>query len=155
MKLVLVFVLQFFLADMVDDVADERARPGRRVEYLDVMVFQQLAEMCVEEVVRAFDHEADDLVGRIDDAKPVGGFRVVAFVECFIDCLQELLLLMVVGNGSARRVDRLVVMLDSPEGFLPHVGDEKLIDDSLKLLCHVVLAVEVRIVEDRVEDVGC
>lgn len=47
----------------------------------------------VAQQVGAFDHEADDLVGGIDNAQPVGGLGIVDLVEAFIDDLEELLLL--------------------------------------------------------------
>ena len=66
---------------------------------------QRLAEMLLAEPVGAFDHEAHDLVGRIDDAKPVGSLRVIDLVEILVDDLEEALLFRMAGDQRRRRAD--------------------------------------------------
>ena len=53
-----------------------------------------LAEMLLAQPVGALDHEAHDLVRRIDDAEPVGRLLVVDLVEVLVDDLEKCLLLV-------------------------------------------------------------
>ena len=56
------------------------------------------AEVLFAQPVGRLDHEAHDLVGRVDHAEPVGGLRVVDLVEVLVDDLEEGLLLVVAGD---------------------------------------------------------
>ena len=77
--------LRRLAAEMLQHLADERAGAGGGVEDLDVFVDQVSPEVLLAELVGAFDHEADDLVRRVDDAEAVGGFGIVDLVEVLVD----------------------------------------------------------------------
>ena len=54
---------QLRLRQVFDDLGDEGARPGGRVENFHALVAKSLAEMLVAQVVGALDHKAHDLLG--------------------------------------------------------------------------------------------
>ena len=91
-------------AEMLEQFADEGAGAGGRVEDFDVAGRSGLAEVLLAQPVGALDHEAHDLVRRVDDAEPVGGLRVVDLVEVLVDDLEEGLLLgwLVISAALAR-----------------------------------------------------
>ena len=93
-----VLVLQPVGGKVVDQVGDEGAGPGGRVQDLHVVIGQGLAEVLLQQVVSSADDEVHHLVGGVDHPQPVGGCRIVGGVEVLVDGLEELLLLGVVGD---------------------------------------------------------
>ena len=110
---VLVLQLLRLAAEVLEQLADEGAGAGGRVEDLDVVVDQVAAEVLLAQPVGAFDHEAHDLVRRVDDAQPVGGLGVVDLVEVLVDDLEEGLLLVVAGDLRGGGADGGVVGLQA------------------------------------------
>ena len=151
--LMLVFVREASLGQIVDNVADERAGTGSRIEYLHAAVVEPFAEMQVQEVVGALDHEFDRLIGRIYHTEAVGSFGIVAFVKYLIDHFQKLLLLVVIGYLRRSRIDRLVIMLYRPQRNPFNVAFEKCLYYHLQLTGDIILAVELRFAKDTIEDV--
>ena len=111
------------------------------------------AEVLLQQVVRAPDYEVDDLVGRVDDTEPVGGGRVVGFVEVLVDGLQEALLLGVVGDVVGGPADGAVVGAEPVYGLPTHVAGEEGVLQPVEPPRDVVLAVELVLGEDAQEDV--
>ena len=99
------------------------------------------------EPVRPVDHEAHDLVGRIDHAEPVGRLGVVDPVEILVDDLEEGLLFRV--GGDLRRIgaDRRVIGLDGLQRLLLHRAGEERAFQRVEFAGDVVLAVKIRVVE--------
>ena len=85
-----------------DQLGDEGARAGGGVEDFHALVAQRLAEVLEDQMVGALDHEAHDLIRRVDHAQAVGGLGVVGVVEILVERLEELLLLVVVGDLRRR-----------------------------------------------------
>jgi hypothetical protein len=56
--------------------------------------------MLLAEPIGAFDHEAHDLVWRINDAEAVGFLLVVDLVKVLVDDFEKILLLVMAGNGG-------------------------------------------------------
>ena len=77
------------------------------------LVDQVLAEVLLAQPVGALDHEAHDLVGRVDHAQPVGGLGVVDLVEVLVDDLEEGLLLVVAADLRRGGADGGVVGLQA------------------------------------------
>ncbi len=77
---------------MFQELDDQSACPRRWVKNLNVAVDQAFAEVLLAKPIGAFDHEAHNLVGRIDHPKPISCFRIVELVEVLVDLLQETLL---------------------------------------------------------------
>ena len=98
---VLVRELRRLAAKVLDQLADEGAGAGGRVEDVHVLVDQAAPEVLLAEPVGALDHEADDLVRRVDHAQPVGGLGVVDLVEVLVDGLEEGLLLVMAWRSRA------------------------------------------------------
>ena len=94
---------------VVDQVGDEGASPGGRVQDLHVVVGQGLAEVLLQQVVCATDDEVHHLVGGVDHAQPVRRRRIVGGVEVLVDGLEELLLLGVVGDLVSGAPDDSIV----------------------------------------------
>ena len=111
--LVLVLELGGLTAKVLEQLANEGARPGGRVEDLDVLVDQVAAEVLLAQPVGALDHEADDLVRRVDNAESVRSLGVVNLVEVLVDDLEEGLLLVVAADLRRRRADGGVVGLQA------------------------------------------
>ena len=153
-QLVLVFVLQLggLAAKVLHQLADEGAGAGGRVEDLHVLVDQVLAEVLFAEPVGAVDHEAHDLVGRIDHAQPVGGLGVVDLVEVLVDDLEEGLLLVVAADLRGGGADRGVVGLQALERVLLQAAGEEVAFQRVQLARDVVVLVKVAVVEDLGED---
>jgi hypothetical protein len=63
-------------------------------------------------IVGAFDHEFDDLIGRINHSQPIGGFGIIALVKCLINDFQEFLLFMMVGYACGSGIDGLKIVLN-------------------------------------------
>ena len=59
--------------------------PVAGVENFDLLVDQRRARNASAEPVGAVDHEAHDLVWRVDHAQSVGGLRIVDLVEVLVD----------------------------------------------------------------------
>ena len=137
---------------MLDQLADERPRPGGRVEDLHVPVDQRPPEVLQAQPVRPLDHEPHDLVRRIDDPQPVGRLRVIDLVEVLVDHLEKRLLLLM--RADLRRVlaDRRVVGLQPLQRVPLHPAGEERPLQRIELPRDVVLAVEVRVVEHMRED---
>ena len=62
--------------------------------------------MLLVQTVSAFDHEAHDLIRRIDNTEAIGLLLVVDLVEFLIDDLEKVLLFMVAGDESSGTLDR-------------------------------------------------
>ena len=154
MQLVLIFVRELLrlAAEVLDQFADEGAGAGRGVEDLDVLVDQVLAEVLLAQPVGALDHEADDLVRRVDDAEPVGGLRVIDLVEVLVDDLEEGLLLVMARDLRCGRADRGVVGLERLQRVPLHRAGEEFALQRIEFLRDVVLAVEIALVENVGED---
>ena len=148
-----VLVLQPVGGQMVDQVGDEGASPGGRVQDLHVVVGQGLAEVLLQQVVCPTDDEVHHLVGSVDHAQSVRGRRIVGGVEVLVDALEELLLLGVVGNLVGSPPDHSVVSPQPVDGLPPHVAGEEGALQAVQLLRHVVLPVELTLVEHSLEDV--
>ena len=101
-------------AEVFDQLADEGAGAGGGIEDVDVLVDQVAAEVLLAEPVGAVDHEADDLVRRVDDAEPIGGLGVVDLVEVLVDDLEEGLLLVVAADLGGGRANGGVVGRERP-----------------------------------------
>ena len=114
---------------------------------------RRAAEVLLQQVVRAPDYEVDHLVGRVDDAEPVGGGRVVGLVEVLVDGLQEALLLGVVGDVVGGPADGAVVRPEPVYGLPPHVAGEEGVLQPVEPPRDVVLAVELVLGEHAQEDV--
>ena len=153
-EFVAVFVFQFVFADMVDEVANEGAGAGGGIEDLHAGVFQHLAKVFLQEVIRTLDHEAHDFVGRVDHAEAIGFFGVVTFVKVFIDDLEEALFFVVVVDAGSLGVDGVVIMFDAGQGAAPDFFGEEGVGQLLQFVGDVVFLVEVGFVEDGVEDIG-
>ncbi len=74
--------------------------------------------MLLAQPVGALDHEAHDLVRRVDDAQPVGCLRVVDLVEILVDGLQKFLLLVMAADLRGGALDRRIVRLAAPRSVL-------------------------------------
>jgi hypothetical protein len=94
---------------MLEELADEGPGSGRRIEDVDVAVDEIPTEVLLAQPIGALDHEADDLVGRIDDPQAVRGLYVIDLVEVLVDRLQERLFLVVARDLRGGRADRRVV----------------------------------------------
>ena len=94
---------------MLDQFGDEGAGAGGRIEDFHVLVDQRLAEVLLAQPVGALDHEAHDLVRRVDDAEAVGLLLVVDLVEILVDGLEKVLLLVMAGDERGGALDRGVV----------------------------------------------
>ncbi len=149
---VLALELLVLPAKVLQQLADEGARAGGRVQDLHVAIDQALAEVLLAQPIGTVDHEAHDLVGRVDHAQPVCRLGVVDLVEVLVDHLQEGLLLGVAADLRRRAADGGVVGLKSLErGLLQAAGEEGFLQ-AVQLVGDVVLAVEVAVVEDLGED---
>ena len=137
---------------MLQHLADEGAGPRRRIEDLDALVDQRAAEMLAAEPVRPLDHEAHDLVGRIDHAEPVGGLGIVDLVEILVDRLEEGLLLVVPGDLRRIGADGGVIRLQRAQGVALHRAGEELALEIVERFRDVVLAVEIALIEDMAEN---
>ncbi len=149
-----VFVLELrrLAAKVFQQFADEGAGAGGRVEDFHVLVDQVLAEVLFAEPVGAVDHEAHDFVGRVDHAQPVGGLGVVDLVEVFVDDLEEGLLLVVAADLRGGGADGGVVGFQAFERLLLQAAGEELGFQRVQFARHVVVLVEVAVVEHLGED---
>ena len=138
---------------MVHQVGDERAGSSGGVQDVHVFVAQRLAEMLLEQPVRATDDEVHHLIGRVHHAEAVGGARVVSLVEIFVDTLQELLLLAVLGDVVGCTTDGAVVGPQTVNGLPAHVAGEEGALEGIQLAGDVVLAMELILGEHPQEDV--
>ena len=71
---ILVAQLLRLAAEVLDQFGDEGAGAGGGIEDFHLLVDQRLAEMLLAQPVGALDHEAHDLVRRVDHAEAVGFF---------------------------------------------------------------------------------
>ena len=104
-------------------------------------------------MVCAADDEVHDLVGGVDDAESVRGGGVVGLVEVFVDGLEELLLLGVLGDFVGGAADGPVVGSEAVNGLASHVAGEEGLLQGGELAGDVVLAVELVFAENAEEDV--
>ena len=77
------------------------------------LVDQVPAEVFLAKPVGAVDHEAHDLVRRVDNAQPVGGLGVVDLVEVLVDDLEESLLFVMAADLRGRGANGCVVGLQA------------------------------------------
>lgn len=148
---VAVFVFDFIFAEVVNQIADEGACSCGGVEYFDVFIFEKLVEVFVQQVVCAFNHRSGRFHWGIDNSKPVGGFWVVGFVECFIDYLEEFLFFVVVYDTGGGCIDDVVVMFDVSEGSSLDFSGKERADNAFEPPCDIIFAVELCFIEDGVE----
>ena len=148
-QLLLVFVRQLLrlAAKMLQQFADESPGSGRGIENFDAFVDQRLAEMLLAQPVRALDHEAHDLLRRIDHAEPVGRLLVVNLVEILVDDFEEFLPLVVGGNLVRRRADRIVIRVEGLHRILFQRAGEKQLFEVVEFLGDIVLAMKFVVVE--------
>ena len=109
--------------------------------------------MFLQQVVRAADDEVHDLVGGVDYPQAVGGGGVVGLVEVFVDGLQELLFLGVVGNLVGGPADGPVVKAEAVDGVPAQVAGEKGLLQGVEPAGDVVFSVELVLGEHPQEDV--
>ncbi len=150
----LIFVPQLcgLASKMLDQFGDEGAGAYGGIEDFDILVDQRFAEMLLAQPVGALDHEAHDLVRRIDDAEPVGLLLVVDLVEVLVDNFEEVLLLMMAGDERGGALDRGVIGPQARQRVVFHLAGEERVLQRVEFLRHVVLAMKVAIVEDLRED---
>jgi hypothetical protein len=150
----LVLVRQLFglAAEVLQQLADVGAGARGRVQDVHVAVDQVLAEVGFTEPVGAVDHEAHDLVGRVDHAQAVGGFGVVDLVEVLVDHLQKGLLLAVAADLRGGGADGCVVRFQALERVLLQRAREKGAFQRVQLAGDVVVLVKVALIEDVGKD---
>jgi len=113
---------------MLQQFANESARPRSRVKNFDASVDKVLAEVFFAKPVGAFDHEAHDFVGRIDHAQPIGGLGIIDLVKILVDDLEKGLLFRMRGNLRGGRADGGVIGLKLLERLpLGAAGEEFLL----------------------------
>ena len=79
--------------DFAHQVHDEVARADERIEDVDALGAERLAEFLFQNLRDARDHEAHDRLRRVDDAVRVGHLDAEALEELLVDGVEELLLL--------------------------------------------------------------
>ena len=153
-QLVLVFLLQLFglAAKVLQQFADEGARASGRVEDVHILVDQVFAKVLFAQPVGPVDHEAHDLVGRVDHAQPVRSLGVVDLVEVLVNDLQEGLLFAVAADLRSGGADGSVVGFQTLECLLFERACEEGAFQRIQLARHVVVLVEVAVVKHLGED---
>ncbi len=154
MQLFEIFVLELgrLAAEVFEQFADEGAGTGGRIEDFHILVDQVAAEVLFAQPVGRLDHEAHDLVRRVDDAEPVGRLRVVDLVEVLVDDLEEGLLLVVAADLAGRGADRAVVDLQRFERLELGVAGEERRFELVQLARDVVVVMERRARKHDAED---
>ena len=104
-ELALVHARQVGLRDAVHQVHDEIARARAGIEDDDIGVAQLLAELGAENLGHAGAHEIHDGLRCVDDAVGVGGLPGIALEEALVDGVQEVLLLLEIGNRAGSPLD--------------------------------------------------
>ena len=117
MDFVGVLILKILGGDPFDNFRDKRAGSGCRIENLHVFIRQRFVEMLIQKIVRTFNHESDNFVGRIDNPQSIGPFRIIGFIKIFIHHFQKLLFFVMILNPGGFRFDRVIIVLDSGEGI--------------------------------------
>ena len=119
-QLVFVLVRQLFrlAAKVLQQFANKSTRPRGGVQNIDAWVDQVFAEVLFTQPVGAVNHEAHDLIGRIDHAQAVSGLGVVDLVEVLVNDLQKGLLLTVAADLGSGGANGGVVGFQSLEGLL-------------------------------------
>ena len=153
MEFVAIFIFQLVRRDVIDDIADEGSGAGGGIQDFHATVFQHLAKVFVQQVVCAVDHEAHDLIGGIDHAQAVSFFGIVAFVKCFIDHLEELLFLVMIGDLRGAGIDRVIIVLDAGQALIAQVFAKECIHQLFQLVGDVIFLMEVGLIKDGIEDI--
>jgi hypothetical protein len=151
--LLLVLEVQPFPRQLLHQLLHELSRSGAGIQRVHAGIAQRGGELVLEHGVHGADHPAHDLHGCVDD--PVGVCRASgdALKEALVDAVQELLLLVVIGDGPGRRLDRPVEPARALQQVVAaEVPCGELVDHPLQRLRHGVARHEVRIAEYRLED---
>ena len=118
-QLVLVFVWEVVNVNSVNQFGDERSRASRRVENVYAFVRQTFTEMLFQQPIGRINHKPDDFIRRVNDSELVRAFRVINFVEVFINGFEKFLFFVIIRNARSRVADSFVIIFDGRQIVFP------------------------------------
>src|ERR1700722_20185300 len=140
---------------MLQELADEGAGAGCGIEDLDIVVDKRLAEMVLTQPFGALNHEANDLVRRVDHAETICSLRIIDLVKALVDDLQKGLLFSMGGDLCGVGSDGGIVGLKRTQGISFDTAGEKLRFERVEGLGDIIFTMEVTFVEHMRKDFFC
>ena len=137
-----VLLLQPVGGQVVNQVGNEGAGAGGRVEDLHLFIGQAAAKVLLQQVVSPPDDKVHHFVGSIDHAQAVGSSRVVGLVKVLVNRLEELLLFGVIGNSVGSPANDPIVGAQAVNSFPAHVAGKEGLLQGVQVPGDVVFPVE-------------